>query len=247
MKIDTALESKLRYQMVSWYDTLSPWIATDDATEVFKEIKTAASAGKKIAPSSSEIWEAFKWCNRKRFRVMIMGYCPYDTFRDGKPIADGVMFSDSKKPKGDKQQFALQAFYHGISHDIGTVVGYPDDLRYLAEDGILLLNSQLTVEENKPGIHTMWDKFTRWFIEEVINKQERGLVCIFMGNQAAKYEKLINPMQHYTKIVEHPNAVMQRGGLPKDWKHGNVFSWASKIIRENNGDTIDWTNDALPF
>jgi uracil-DNA glycosylase len=251
MTVTPQIEEKLRLQMGSWYPVLVEFIKTPEWDMIITELKKSTAAGKRVAPISDELWEAFRQCPRQEFKMLHLGYCPYHTFRDGKPIADGVMFSNSHNGQYDQQSPSLQAFYDGMEEDLGFNPANPrrNSLEYISKQGVLMLNSQLTVEEGKAGIHMFWDTFMKWFIQKVMNEGTRGIVCVFYGIQAAKYEKMINPMQHYTKVVEHPAAQAYRSGSVT-WKHDKLFTWCSDILWQNNKYIMDWTDnglDGLPF
>lgn len=249
MVVTKELESRLQEQMGSWYNTLLPWIQSEDADKVFSTLKQLKSQGKKLAPDSKDLWNAFKECPRDKFRVLLLGLCPYHTFRGSIPDADGIMFSNSNKKNHEQPNPSLATFYEGMEEDLYSTLTplMPkwNDLRYLSNQGILMLNCQLTVTEGMAGSHTFWDNWCKWFIEEELNKNHRGIICVFMGAVASKYEKLVNPMQHYTKCIEHPAASSYRKGT-QSWKHDKMFSYINTILKQNNGDEINWP-DLLPF
>lgn len=246
MIITSELKKQLQEKMGSWYPVLEEYLKTEGFDDIMRQLKACTASGKKVAPLSGDLWNAFKYCPRDKFRVLMLGYCPYHTFKEGKPIADGIMFSNSYNKPGEQQQPSLQTFYDGMTDDLGFNPLNPNrnDLRYLSKQGVLMLNAQLTVEENKAGSHIFWDPFTKWFIENVLNKHTRGIICIFYGTVVGKYEKMINPLQHYTKVVEHPAAVSYRKG-EVSWKHGKLFSYIDQLLWDNNKEIIDWTDNGL--
>ena len=107
-------------------------------------------------------------------------------------------------------------------------------LLYLASQGVLLLNSSLTCEVGKPGSHQeIWKDFISYLFENVFTS---GAPIVFLGAEAAKYEKEVFPFTYTFKLV-HP-AYSAR--MNEDWPSEGIFKKLNKILMDNNGETIEW-------
>lgn len=243
MQIDQKLIDKMG---PSWVDVLAPYIMSKDMDNIFRNIKDSVQSGKKVMPASQDVFKALKLVPRDKVRVLFLGMCPYHTLLDNEVVADGLAFSCSYSQKNMKyQQPSLVTLYEGITDDIGIDrVGlwkHQYSLEYMAEQGVLLLNAQLTVEQGKAGSHIWWDTFTKYLLENVISQYMSGIPCVLFGQVAQRHEKHIDPLKHMIKCVEHPAAVAHRGhGV---WKHDNLFSWVDNILWNNNKYMINWTGD----
>jgi uracil-DNA glycosylase len=230
----------------SWGRVLKPFIESKECDNIYATLKDCSLNGKKIAPLSINTWKAFQECDYNNLKVVCVGMCPYHTFKNGTPVADGKMMSCSIT---NTLQPSLEILYKGIEEDIADgmdlTMQKPADLNYLSLQGVLLLNAALTTEENKAGSHIdLWKPFMNYMFKEVFNKYNRGLVFIFFGKDAGKYEKLLTPMLHYSKVIEHPAAASYTG---KEWKHDNVFSWTNNILKSNLGEEVHWINSEPPW
>jgi uracil-DNA glycosylase len=128
---------------------------------------------------------------------------------------------------------------------LGVTVPRQPDLGYLARQGVMFLNTSLTVELNKSGSHTkdifgkagLWDKFIGFLVEEVINFYNSGLVYVSLGNNAHVAAKAIVPFIHWGFQVEHPAAAAHK---ERSWNHENIFTKVNKILKNNNNEQIQW-------
>jgi uracil-DNA glycosylase len=109
-------------------------------------------------------------------------------------------------------------------------------LRRWAIQGVLLLNTALTVEESTPGSHIkLWKPFTE-YIFKILNENNSGLIFMLWGNEAQKYEELINTNLHYIIEAGHPSPLNTK--LP--FVGNGCFSKCNKILEKNNNIKIIW-------
>ena len=137
---------------------------------------------------------------------------PYYQVKDGIYVADGIAMSCSNT---EKEQPSLTLFYDAIEDDIYKGLNLEmqrfADLKYLCNQGVMLLNTALTTEMNKPGSHKeLWKPFMVYLLEEIFSKKENGIIFILAGKQSQYYAKYINPLQHYIIEVEHPAAASHK-------------------------------------
>lgn len=233
----------------SWWNKIKPFIESKECDKIYEYLKFESKRGKRIAPSSFHTYRAFLETPLNEIKVVLLGYCPYHSFINGSPVADGIMFSCSIT---NKLQPSLTAFYRGLENDLynGLNLSYDQDpdLSYLCKEGVFLWNSALTVEAMKAGSHQeLWHDFTKYILENVFIYT--GIPIVFIGKDAQFYERYVTPLTHGPIFrIEHPSFAQRES---RDWETKGVFSKINRIVKENNGYTINWFNeqkeDELPF
>lgn len=224
----------------SWHNKIKKFIESSECDKIYEYLKKESQRGKKIAPESKNTFRAFLETPLNDIKCVLIGFCPYHTFLYGIPVADGLAFSCSIT---NKLQPSLDKFYDGLENDLsnGLNLNYikNPDLTYLAKDGVLLLNSSLTVEQNKAGSHQgTWHNFTKFVIEECLSYT--GIPIIFIGKDAQVFQKYTTPLTHgYTFAIEHPAAAAREN---RDWDTEGVFTKVNRIVKMNNGLDINWFN-----
>lgn len=226
----------------SWHDKVKRFIESEECNEIYRFLKMESGKGKKIAPISSLTYRAFKETPLKDVKVVLLGYCPYHTFVDGSPIADGLMFSCSVT---GTQQPSLELFLNGIEDDLydGLSLNWykgTTDLTYLAEQGVLLLNSALTVEKDKPGSHQeLWMPFTKYILEQCFAYS--GIPIVLIGKQAQDFEGVLEQYHHpHIFKLTHPAYAARLG---EKWETNGVFTQINKILKDTNNYEIRWLNE----
>ncbi len=227
----------------SWHIKMRPFIESSACDKIYEFLKKESKRGKKIAPLSHNVFRAFKETSLDDLKVVLMGMCPYHTYKDGEPVADGLLMGCTST--GYLQPSLLQ-FYKGLEVDLykGLSLNAPKspDVSYLANQGVLMLNAALTTEMNKAGSHiAIWEPFTVYLMEEVLATS--GAIYIFLGRDAAKYERHVPPMS-WSFTLPHPASASYREA---EWETDGVFSKVNGILKQNNGFEIDWLNCEPPF
>ena len=184
---------------------------------------------KKIAPTPQNIFKAFELCAYQQTKVVIFGQDPY--FQEG--LANGLAFSVSKD---QPIPASLKNIYKEIKNDTGMVSNLDGDLRAWARQGVLLLNSALTVDEHKPGSHSGigWNNFIFDVIDS-LNKKGR-VVFMLWGNNAKKYLNMIDRNTNLVLTSTHPSPLSAYKGF-FGCKH---FSKCNNYLRKNNSEPIHW-------
>ena len=192
-------------------------------------IRNAYSKNKNIAPSPSNIFKAFELCSYQETKVVIFGQDPY--FQEG--LANGLAFSVNK----DIQiPASLKNIYKEIKNDIGILHNKDGSLDTWASQGVLLLNSCLTVEVSKPGSHfeAGWEEFIKEIIY-LLNKKN-NLVFFLWGKNAQKYIQYINSDSHLILTAAHPSPLSAHKGF-FGCKH---FSKCNDHLKKNGINVINW-------
>lgn len=161
----------------------------------------------KCLPKKEDIFKAFELTPIENIKVVILGQDPYPT--KGVPI--GLAFSVSKESKIPK---SLHNLFVEANNDVNLKYPSNGDLSKWAENGVFLLNRILTVDESKPLSHKNkgWEKFTLRVIKE-INKQNRKIVYILLGNEAQKIKKEITNPLHLIIEAVHPSPLSAYQGF----------------------------------
>jgi uracil-DNA glycosylase len=236
------LTEKIKTKFGTWLPLFIPFIQSDKFDEIFRYLKMNVNAGRKVIPSSNDLFKSFELTDRNKLKVIIVLMDPYPSLsKDKIVIANGIPMDCSNT---GVLQPSLELFYGGIEN---SYFGFePDmdmraDISYLLkEEHVLMLNSSLSVELEKVGSHkALWTPFMKFFFEDVINKYFRGLPIVLCGDAAQKMERYINPMIHYIKKVEHPVAASYAN---RSWNYDDMFKWVNNLIRMNNGEAeqIRW-------
>ena len=185
---------------------------------------------KKIFPPSNLIFNAFNLTPVKKVKIIIIGQDPYH----GEGQAHGLSFS---VPKGIKIPPSLINVYKELKTDIGKDVPKDGLLEGWAKQGVLLLNSVLTVESGKANSHKNigWERFTESAID-LISRKRKNLVFLLWGKYAHKKENFIYPNNHLILKSVHPSPLSAYNGFFGS-KH---FSKTNTFLKKHNIEEILW-------
>ena len=201
--------------------------------EYFKDIKSFLDKSykeKNIFPPREEIFRALELSSYSKTKVVILGQDPYYNLGQ----AQGLAFSVNK---GVKLPPSLRNIYKELEMDLGIKPSTNGSLVFWADQGVLLLNSSLTVEEKKPNSHKNigWQIFTDKIIS-ILNDREEPLVFVLWGNFAKSKKSLITNSRHLIIESAHPSPLSARRGF----FGSRPFSKINRFLRENNIKEIDW-------
>lgn len=182
-----------------------------------------------IFPPANRVFYAFRMTSYKDTRVVILGQDPYHGIGE----ANGLCFSVNE---GVKMPPSLSNIYKELYNDL-KIVRTKTDLSDWAKSGVLLLNSVLTVEKDKPASHKMigWEEFTDTVIKK-LNEKEEAVVFILWGNFAKSKIKYITNKRHLVISSSHPSPFSVNYGF----FGSKPFSRTNKFLRENNLKEIEW-------
>jgi uracil-DNA glycosylase len=158
-------------------------------------------------PPREHIFNAFNLCPLEEVRVVILGQDPYH----GKDQAHGLSFS---VPDGVKIPPSLRNIYQELESDLGVTPPQSGNLEHWAKQGVLLLNSTLTVEDGQAGFHQGWgwERFTDEVIRLVSDKREH-VVFILWGKYAEAKSSLIDKSKHLILTSPHPSSLSAHRGF----------------------------------
>ena len=196
------------------------------------------AAGKIIYPPSPLIFNAFNHTLFEKVRVVIIGQDPYHGNYNGLAQAHGLSFS---VPQGVALPPSLMNIFKEISADLNismsTKINQSGDLTPWAEQGVLLLNATLTVEQAKAGSHQNrgWEQFTDAAIT-ALNARREGLVFVLWGSYAQKKGDVIDAKKHLVLKSVHPSPLSAHRGF-----FGNrQFSTINQYLIKQSQTAINW-------
>ena len=182
-----------------------------------------------ILPTADQIFNAFMHCNIKDTRVVILGQDCYPT----KGHAMGLSFS---VPSNIKCAASLRNIFKELHHEYNTQRDNTD-LTDWAEQGVLLLNTALTVREGAAGSHLkQWKPFT-WDVLTYLSTYHDNICYILWGNHAHEYARLINPDKNLIIKGIHPSPLAARAGSFVGCGH---FKLANDYLTSVNKPNIKW-------
>lgn len=204
--------------------------------DYFKELKKFLLSeydNYKIYPRKGEIFKCFELTDFKDVKVVILGQDPYH-----QPFqAHGLCFSVNK---GVKTPPSLVNIYKEIHSDLGCSIPVHGNLTKWAEEGVLLLNTIMSVRDSSPMSHSNkgWEIFTDRVIKE-LNDDDTPKVFMLWGAPSRKKKVLITNPHHLVLECAHPSPLSAYNGF-FGCKH---FSKANEFLKKNGREEIDWQID----
>lgn len=189
-----------------------------------------AAAGKTLFPPVGQVFRALELTPFETVKVAILGQDPYH----GPGQAHGLSFSVQA---GVKPPPSLVNIYKELEQDVGITRPTQGDLSAWAQQGVLLLNAVLTVEQGNAGAHQGrgWESFTDAVIER-LNRERENLVFMLWGSYAQKKGQFIDRDRHCVLQAPHPSPLSAHRG----WFGSGHFSAANVYLRGTGQTPIDW-------
>lgn len=195
---------------------------------IIQSIKKSSSKTN-VYPTPDKLFKAFNECPYDKLKVVILGQDPYASSR-----ATGIAFANEDKDNNKIQPLSpsLVKILDALEVDTDFRAMFTDySFVPWANQGVLMLNSALTVEMGNYGSHILlWRPFTKYLVSR-LNKENTGLIFCLWGGEAKKYKQLINEKKHYVLEAHHPTYAVRNN---KDWKCSH-FSKVNEILKANNG------------
>lgn len=183
-------------------------------------------------PPENLIFSALNNCTLNKLKVVVIGQDPYH----GPKQANGLCFSVDSKTINPP---SLNNIFKEISSDLNCKIRENGNLIDWAKQGVLLLNSVMTVENGSPGIHRKkgWEKFTDSIIE-LISENKKDVVFILWGDNAKKKENLIRKKNHLVLKSGHPSPLSANRGY---WFGNKHFTKCNDYLIKRGLDPIKWS------
>ncbi len=188
---------------------------------------------KRIFPARQDIWNAFKYTDYDEVKVLLLGQDPYH----GEGQAHGLSFSVQP---GVRIPPSLRNIYKELQADLGIPVPETGYLKKWAEEGVMLLNTVLTVREGEANSHRGkgWEKLTDKAIS-LLNEREKPVIFLLWGRPAQEKQRLIDTSRHVVIASPHPSPLSANRGF-----FGSApFSKVNAELRRLGITEIDWRLD----
>lgn len=217
--------------MKTWHDAIGQEKNEPYFLNIMAQVEQAKKSGKTVYPPHDEVFTAFRLTEFNQVKVVILGQDPYH----GPNQAHGLAFS--VKP-GIAPPPSLLNMYKELTSDIdGFQMPQHGYLSYWAEQGVLLLNTVLTVERGQAHSHAKfgWETFTDKVISQ-LNLHRENLVFLLWGSHAQKKGQFIDRQRHCVLTAPHPSPLSAHRGF-----FGcHHFSQANAYLAQYGQATIDW-------
>ena len=217
----------------SWKDRLESEFSSPYMSALKQFLVQEKQSGKRIFPKGNEYFRALDLTPPDQVRAVILGQDPYH----GDGQAHGLCFSVQP---GVRPPPSLINIYKELQDDLGIAPRQHGFLEHWAKEGVLLLNSVLTVRRGEAGSHQGrgWENFTDSIIREV-DALDHPVVFFLWGSHAQKKAAFVNRQKHLVLKAPHPSPLSAHRGF-LGCKH---FSQANAFLEEKGLKPIDW---ALP-
>jgi len=213
----------------SWKEALAGEFEKPYFAALAEELHREKQAGEVIYPPGKDIFKAFELCPLDKVKVVILGQDPYHGYGQAMGLSCSV-------PQGVQAPPSLKNIFKEIESDLGITMSGSPDLRPWAEQGVLLLNSVLTVRAAQPASHSRigWQTFTDAVIKLISDRCD-GVVFLLWGNYARSKAALIDTARHHVLEAAHPSPLAK--GAFFGCRH---FSRTNGILVSEGKSPIDW-------
>lgn len=212
-----------------WAEALEGQFDSDKYQEIINQVETAYETDQ-VYPPKSDLFKALELTPYNKTQVVILGQDPYH----GDNQANGLAFSVNR---GISLPPSLRNIYKELASDLQIPPAPHGDLTYWAQQGILLLNTVLTVEADKANSHKHfgWQDLIDAIIE-VLNKREETVIFVLWGKQAQEKIRLIDTDKHAIIQAPHPSPLSAYRGF----FGSQPFSQINQQLAEWGRPIIDW-------
>jgi uracil-DNA glycosylase len=217
-----------------WKDAVSDAIASDSFQNLESFLAQERASGATIYPPQGDIFSAFNLCPFDDVKVVIVGQDPYHGPGQGHGLAFSVRHGVKPPP-------SLRNIVREAMEDVSIDEPKHGNLEHWAGQGVLLLNTVLTVRRGEANSHSKvgWEDFTDEVIR-VLNEREDGLVFLLWGNPAAKKAKGVDDSKHVVIKTSHPSPL----GATKTnspFLGSRCFSRTNEALESMDKSPIDWS------
>ena len=213
-----------------WLTAISGEFKKDYYRKLYEFVKDEYSKNV-IYPPADDIFNAFHFTPLSKVKVLILGQDPYHNENQAHGLSFSVPESQRDIPP------SLQNIYKELQSDCGCYIPDNGYLKKWADQGVLLLNTVLTVRAHQANSHQGrgWEQFTDAVIQAV-NAQDRPIVYMLWGSPAQKKISMLNNQKHLILKAPHPSPLSAYRGF-----FGcHHFSLANKFLSDNGIEPIDW-------
>jgi uracil-DNA glycosylase len=220
-----------------WCKVLEKAIHSDSFSNLHFQLLQESSNGTEIYPASDHVFRAFELVPFHDVKVVILGQDPYH----GPGQAIGLSFAVPNKL--NKKPPSLRNMFRELVSDLGVdLMPGHSDLTGWAAQGVLLLNTCLTVRAGQPLSHSGagWEEFTMAVMDSLV-KRKAGIVFLLLGAHAQSFKPDLTTSQHRVIEAPHPSPLSAYRGF----FGSKIYSRANDALQELGHDPIDWGKISL--
>lgn len=213
-----------------WLPVLEQEFKKDYYKELYKFVANEY-ATKQIFPPKDDIFNALHYTPLSKVKVVILGQDPYHDDNQAHGLSFSVPVSQPKIPP------SLQNIYKELHDELGCYIPNNGYLKKWADQGVLLLNTVLTVQAHQAFSHRDkgWEEFTDAIIKGV-NTQDRPIVYLLWGSPSQRKASMLNNPKHLVLKAPHPSPLSVYRGF---WGCGH-FAKCNEFLKANGETPIDW-------
>lgn len=228
-------ETIIKYFGEEWVDFMIPFVSSEIFSNIMATLKKEKAEGTVIYPEPGKVFRCFKELPLSKVRVIIIGQDPYP--KEG--YATGLAFGHAKNLK---TAASLEKIIDSVEKDAygGLNFNKPSfdtTLESWAKQGVLLLNTALTVKDSTPGSHAeLWKPFIEHFVK-TMNLIAKDIIWLSWGSPAQNFTKDVNPFTNFLFSHSHPaKAAIQK----EDWDCKHFSLTNACIVKNGLGEKIVW-------
>jgi len=232
---------------VGWKQFLSPFIDCEYFDHIYAQLRNDHAAGATIYPASRHFWRPFNLCPYENLKVVLIADGPYNYKHTNKQgtfvLADGLALSASLVE--GSVDLIENHWYQGIERELHGGLNLNlylnQNLNFLAEQGVLMLNSGITAMEGDNVSHfQLWKPFMDAVLEKIRNDYPATLACILIGDQAKEFSEIFTNTTHQIIKCEHPiKALKER----RTWRSNGIFSKTNEFLKKERNLEILWAEE----
>ena len=220
---------------IGWYNAMRTYLQSQDFANL-GYLLMAERKQKTVYPEQKNVFKAFQLTPYEKVKVVFLGLDPYIRKHQATGLSFGVELSENMM----KVPPSLKTIIKELEEDLDTLcLEFDYSLEGWAKQGVLMLNTSLTVVEGQTNSHLqMWQPFTLEVID-AINDMNQNVIFILLGNTAQSYEKYLDPESTRVIKAPHPAAEAYAGG--KAGFYGSkIFSKCNSMLYMLGKEEINW-------
>jgi len=217
-----------------WARILKPFLQSDEWKSIRAELVKQNKSLEKMYPVADDIFKAFRSCPYGDMITVFLTTNPYGKENDGLAFSSKTTDFMVDWPK------CLDCIFDAVEQDVsdGLYLHREPDLWRWADQGVLLLNCDITSIPGKPGAHLkLWHPFMKHLFK-FMGTHNSGIIYVLIGQHAHKFAQYINPEANDIFKLEHPMVALKE---KRPWNHQNIFSRINEISNFLNNRSINWT------
>lgn len=217
------------------------WKEVVDRRIVEKILSYINRTGSPYCPQYSDIFKAFSLVSSDEVKVVLVGQDPFPQ----KGVATGILFANKENTPEDKLSPSLKVIKSSFLkylHISEKDITFDPSLAYIAKQGVLMINSALTVEMNNPGSHTLiWRPFTSRLLKNLSDMNNR-IIFVFFGKQAETFMPYINSANLCVKVPHPAFYIRMKGDYPEKGieTYSNLWKLVDDYLEGIGENKIKW-------